>query len=542
MRIIAAIDADLESTPLGTVSRQGSDLGGRSVLRRTIDRVCRARRLAGIHVVCPTGQVDRCRALLGDVPVTIRASEAGDPPYRRLMRTARKWSLDGWRGGMGGATALDEYAHCAVLAGLAKEAQADAVWACSGAAPLVDPGLIDGMIEHYETLAHEMQLTFAPVPPGLAGTIFDTGLLAELGQQNVPPGWVLAYKPEAPQMDLAFKDCCFPSPEALRHAAGRLVVDTRRATETVRDLLAEHPDPDGEMAGRWLIERSRTHLPPLPREVEIELTTEDQLPETPLRPRGRRVPRRGPIDPAVVAKVADELAAYDDSLVVLGGFGEPLLHPQFEDICRTLSESGVYGVAVRTNGLALDERAAATLVHCRVDVINVLLDAWSETLYQRLKPGRELGPVLAALDRLAEIRGVAKQVEPLVVPQMTKSAETIEELDEFFDGWIRQVGWAVIEGYSHFAGQLEDRSVIDMSPPTRQPCRRIRSRCMILADGQMALCDQDFIGQTTVGSLHDSSLADLWQSPSMQTARNHHTAARYDALPLCGACAEWHRP
>ncbi|MHC4063010.1 MAG: SPASM domain-containing protein [Planctomycetota bacterium] len=542
MRIIAALDVDLDTTPLGTTSRQSCDLSGQPVLRRTIDRVARAKRLAGIYLVFPEEQVERCRALLGEAAATIRPTAAGDPPYRRLMRTARKWSLDGWRGGMGGASALDEYAHCAVLAGLAAEAQADAVWVCSGAAAVVDPAVIDGMIEHYEASGQEMQLTFAPAPPGLVGTVFETGLLKQLGQQNVPPGWILAYKPEAPQMDLAFKECCFPTAEAMRHAAGRLIVDTRRALETVCDLLADHPDPDGETAGRWLIERSRTHVPPFPREVEIELTTEDQLPETSLRPRGQRVPQRGPIDPALVAAVADALGDYDDSLVVLGGFGEPLLHPQFGQICRILSESRVYGVAVRTNGLGLDDHTIETLVCHRVDVVNVMLDAWSAALYQRLNPGRELAPVLSALDRLTEARAAAKQVEPLVVPQITKSVETVQELDDFFDGWIRKVGWAVVDGYSHYAGQLEDRSVVDMSPPTRTPCRRIRTRCTILADGRMTLCDQDFTARTAVGSLHDASLADLWRSSAMQAARDHHAAGRCDALPLCPSCNEWHRP
>ena len=175
-------------------------------------------------------------------------------------------------------------------------------------------------------------------------------------------------------------------------------------------------------------------------------------------------------------------------------------------------------------------------------MLNVLLDAWSEELYRKLHPGHELSTVTAAIETLSAARGDARQTEPLVVPQITKTVETVDELDDFFDGWIRKEGRAVIEGYSHYAGQLEDRSVIDMSPPTRTPCRRIRTRCLILAAGRLTRCDQDFTGQTAVGSLPDSSLYDLWQALPMQTARNHHTTAQYDALPLFPTCTEWHRP
>ena len=542
MKVIAVVDADLDTTPLGTASRQAQELHGVPVLRRTLERVCRAKRPDAVVLTCPPDQMQRCQTLAGDLPVTVFGSGDGTPPYRRLIRTARKWALDGWRGGMGGAASLDEYCPFRLLAGPAKKLEAEAVWACSGAAAVVDPAFIDGMIDHFENAARELPCVFAPVVPGLTGAVFETALLEELGAQNIPPGWLLAYKPDAPEMDLAFKECCYPSPQAMRHAAGRLIADTRRATEAVADLLREHPEPDGETAGQWLIDRAATHVSPLPREVEIELTTEDQLPDTPLRPRGQRVPRRGPIDLAAIAKLADELATYDDSLVVLGGFGEPLLHPQFDEVCRLLHEAGIYGLAVRTNGLALDKRMADTLVRNQVDVANVLIDAWTDDLYRSLNPGHKLATVTNAMDRLSDIRTAAKQVHPLLVPQITKSIDNVGELDDFFDGWVRQVGWATIEGFSHYAGQLDDRSVMDMSPPTRKPCRRIRSRCLVLADSRMTVCDQDFKGTTAVGSVLETSLADLWHSPTMQQARQHHNQANYDALPLCSNCCEWHRP
>jgi len=542
MKVVAAIDVDLESTPLGTASRQEHLLAGRPVLRRCVERVLRAQRPAGVNLLCPEAQAARCAALVQGLAVTIRPKPAAEPPCRRLTRTARKWSLDGWRGGLGGATSLDEYTDCAALACLGADTGADGIWVCSGAAAVVDPALIDAMIAHYERVGHAMRMTFAAVPPGLAGVILETALLADLARQRIPPGWLLSYKPDAPQMDLVFKDCSYPAPQPMLQAAGRLVVDTLRAEETVAVLLAEHPDPDGEAAARWLLRRVAEHVSALPREVEIELTTEDQNPETPLRPRGSQVGRRGPIDLEVVTSVARSLAAYDDSLVVLGGFGEPLLHPRFDEICRLLSESGVYGLAVRTNGRALDDDRIDALVRRRVDVLNVMLDAWTDDQYRRLHPGHEMATVLAALDRLAAARSTAKQAEPIVVPQLTKSLDTVEELEAFFDGWVRKTGCAVIEGYSHHAGQLPDRSVTDMSPPTRAPCRRIRSRCLILADGRMTLCDQDFRGLTAVGSLHEATLADLWRGPSLEAARRAHAEARYDALPLCPACNEWHRP
>ena len=74
------------------------------------------------------------------------------------------------------------------------------------------------------------------------------------------------------------------------------------------------------------------------------------------------------------------------------------------------------------------------------------------------------------------------------------------------------------------------------------PCRRLDNRAMILADGRMPLCDQDFKGTTAVGNVLETPLADLWQSKAMQKARAAHRSDSLSSLPMCGTCSKWHRP
>ncbi len=542
MRVIAVIDADLENTPLGTRSRQAEPLCGTPVLQRTVARVLAAQEPVEVHVICPPDQLDRCQSMLQGADVIVRSTDAGPAPYQKLNQVARKWSLDGWRGGMGGACCFDEYGHIGVWAALAQETSADAIWTCPGAAPLVDPTIIDAMIRHYVDSAHNMRMTFAPAPPGLVGTIFHSALLSELAAQNIPPGWTLAYKPDAPQIDLAFKDCCWPAPEEIRHAEGRLITDTRRAFETAATIIEQLGDPGAEAVGKWLLNCSAQQVPPLPREVEIELTTQDQEPDTKLRPRGQRVPSRGPISLEAVGAIADSMARFDDALIVLGGFGDPLLHPQLDKILELLRSRGIFGAALRCNGIALDDQTIATLLSHKVDVLEISLDAWSDELYGELHPAGNLPKIRSQIEQLEQARSTAQQVAPLIVPHMTKCLQNVHEMDAFFDGWIRAVGWAVIQGYSNYAGQAEDLAVADMSPPNRMPCRRLSNRALILADGSMTLCDQDFTGKTAIGNVLETPLEDLWQSKQMREARAAHRSGSLGSLPMCDSCSEWHRP
>ncbi len=81
-----------------------------------------------------------------------------------------------------------------------------------------------------------------------------------------------------------------------------------------------------------------------------------------------------------------------------------------------------------------------------------------------------------------------------------------------------------------------------MAPSRRIGCRRIRSRCLVLADGRLAMCDQDVNGLHTVGRVGEQSLEELWQDATFDDVRKSHRQGRFDPTPLCAACDDWHRP
>jgi organic radical activating enzyme len=506
--------------------------------------VAQAKRLSGVFVLGPQEQQEGLHSLLQGLPAALRTHSAGEPGYRPLVQSARKWALESWRGGIGGACILDEYIHTAVVAGLARQEGADAVMVVPGPCPLIDPAWIDRLIEYYEGVAEETRLAFLQSPPGLTGIVYHTALLLQLAEQGIPPGWTLSFKPDKPEPDVAQRTCACPSPQALRHASGRLIADTGRAMRAVEEYLASHEYGGAEHVGRWLIERAARRTPPLPREVEIELTSEDPLAgasDIVLRPAVPAKQARGPMEVETVARLAKELATEDDALVVLGGFGDPLLHPEFPKVLAALREAGVYGVSVRTSGRAWSDEAIAALVKHKVDVVKVLVDAWTPERYRALHGG-DLQTVLDGVDRLGQARQKARQAVPFVNAELLKCTHTLDEMEPFFDGWIRRQGCVTLTGYSTYAGALDDLRVMDMSPPVRTACRQLRHRCTVLADGRVVACDQDFRASRPIGSVHQSTLGGLWTGAEMEALRASHESGRFDADPLCPACAEWHRP
>ncbi len=540
MKLIATLAADLERSPLGTRSRLADELGGKPILRRTVERVLRITGVDAVFVLAPAAQLDRVSRLLAGLEARVEPLPDRAPAYAALVRAGRVWGLDGWRGGIGGACVFDEDIHVAASAALADREQADAVVSIPAAAAVVDPAMIDALIHHHREQAPESQLSFVQAPPGLAAVVLGRSLLTELAPVGQPPGLVLAYRPDQPASDLTGKEPCFRAGGAVMEARGRLICDTRRSWDRVASLL----DAGGEAwnAARicqWLDRQRETHVASFPEEIEIELTTDDPSGDGALlRPRGDRVGRRGPMTLEVLRQVAGLIGEHDDVRIVLGGFGEPCCHPQFGEACRILRESGALAIAVRTGGLVANDAVEAALFETPVDVVEVTLDATTAAGYRRVTGADRFDEVSARVHGWLERRLAGSSVVPLIVPSFVKSRETLPEMEAFFDHWMRQLGMVLVTGYSHCAGQLPDRAVTSTAPPRRGPCVRTFSRTMILADGRVTTCDQDFAGRQTLGRIGEAAFEELWRGQVLSSIRG----GEIGAAPLCGSCDQWHRP
>ena len=544
MKIIGVIEADLEKSPIGTRSRLADELLGEAVLRRTVRRGARSARLAGLHVVVPPSQRAAIDDLLHGLPVRVETCDAPPPAWQALVRSARKWALGGWRGGIWGACWFDEQMHLPMLEALASRESADAVAVIPAAGCLIDPALLEAMIDHQARFVDSQPFVFTQAPPGLAGCLLTTPFLADLARAGHPLGRLFTYRPQNPALDLISKECCYQSPNHVACASARLLADNRRSVELIGACLAELGHGDGANSSavcRWLAERSREGVDRLPAEIEVELTTRDQLPETLLRPRGRLVGERGDLDLRLLEKLVEGLEGYDDVNLVFGGFGEPLLHPEFGRSLSIARESHVLGLGVCTNALALDRRACELIVRCGVDCLAVSLDANDAHTYRRLHGCDGYQRAVANVEELIRTQNELLSPLPLIVPQLVKVRENMSHMEAFFDGWLRKTGWATITSFNHGAGQRPSLAVRSMAPPSRTPCARLWSRCLVLADGTVVACDQDFAARGPLGNLHEIPLAEIWGS-RLEGLRVAHRSGRYDAHPLCPTCDEWHRP
>ncbi len=540
MKCLATISADLRTSPLGTRSRLADSLGGIPLLRRTVERVLQSQRIMGVCLIAPADQHAALRDLLAGLDVSYFA-QAAPPPYAALVRSGRIWGLDGWRGGIGSLCCFDEDLDVISAAHAARQHGAALVVSVPAAAPLFDATILDAMIEHYIAEAQAMRFTFACAPPGLTGLIVAREMLEELAPTGQPLGAALTYQPDRPFADLTAKEACWRAPVEWVEARGRLLADTQRSWQRVEALVnAGAADWPARRIGAWLSEQAALRSEDVPEEIEIELTAEIRGGEaTLLRPRPPEFAPRGPISQDAIRRVLHSIGDFDDVRIVLGGFGDPCLHPEFSAICRIVRESGAAAIAVRTTGRDLPSEVEEAIFSTPVDVVEVTLDAATPQTYSRIHGIDAFDAVVARVDAWMARRERERRVLPLIVPSFVKSTENLDDMEAFFDHWQRRLGCALITGYSSCAGQRPERTVTQTAPTPRRPCRRTRSRAMILADGRMTTCDQDFAGRQSLGSVVETSFAELWRNSAVLNAARSNSVAE---LPLCPACTEWHRP
>jgi len=531
--------ADLDRSALGLRSRLADDLAGKCVLRRTLERLLQARQLHEIIVFCPTAQAQRVSALTAGLDVQLVGLEHPIPLSPHVRR--RKWALASWRGGLREATVFDEQPVTPEMVLALRDRQVYTALAVPPEAVLLNPALVDGLIAYHHEHGQSMRFTFTQAPPGLIGCAYRLDLLHELVQARLGVGDLLAYDPDGPHGDYIVHECNFPVPRELATARLRCLADTARSFRLLDELYRRHgPGADDWDAVRLVATLGplTAQLGPLPEEIELELNTAPSL-RMPGYPHRRDDLARGPLSADLCEKIARDAAACDDVCLTLGGCGEPLAHPDLPALIAAAHAAGIFALNIETDGQALAGPLADALADSPADTFSVFLDANTPELYARLKGADHFDRLVRQLEAFAartRARG-----GPTLVPHLTKTADTLDEMEAFYDRWLRAAGAAVILGYNDFAGQIPDQAVMDMQPPCRFPCLRLARRLTILADGRATLCSQDFSGRYAFASAADHSLADLWRHPALDQVRLAHAAGNFTGNELCARCKEWHR-
>jgi len=192
---------------------------GEAVLSWTLGRLRLCGGLENIALLCWEDQVAQVQPIASAAGAFVLAKGPRCRlPMVEAIAAARKWS-DGWRGGLLGACHFDLGFHAPWAVEIVRKLSASAAVLVEADAALVDPNLIQRLIDHADQHP-QAEYVFMPAAPGLGGILIRSVLMEQLAAGGGWPGRLLCYWPGAPGRDPIANERCAAAPTSVARACG----------------------------------------------------------------------------------------------------------------------------------------------------------------------------------------------------------------------------------------------------------------------------------------------------------------------------------
>jgi len=564
MSAIVLIPTDTKTSRLGLRARLDEWIGDANVLEHTVRRAASIERAQKIVLIHPPGQdplsiVDLSRLKINKPVVAHQAPGGFNDRLTPRWVTSRQWAQPHWRGGLGGACSYDELLPPGPLAEAMRAHEADTAFVVRGDWCLFDPAYADKQLDMLYQDIKAMKMIFTQAPPGLSGIAVSQAILDQLCEGSAGFGDILAYNPVQPHIDPVGRDVNCQIPPSVRDTVERLIFDTPGSIEMIKLIADRLGDRLATASAEEITQACGTireddpsmRYRRLPGLVTLELTPRRDV-AGPITPHHHVTFDRPDIDTDLALRIVEQIGENapgdqgSDVTLMIGGLGDAMLHPDWEQIVSAAKDAGVMSVGIETD-LLCDQSELHRLLDAPIDLIKVRFNADTGETYKKVMGADKFGQVLNNIEWLYNERirragegADAKSAMPWLVPSMVKTAETLPEMESFFDKWTHYMGHALIEPACEGCGLMPALSPVPMQPPDRKGCRQITRRMSILSDGMVARCDQDWQGCAPMGDTRTQTILDIWRD-SQQVAKAHEQN-KWSELTICGGCVEWHRP
>lgn len=277
-----------------------------------------------------------------------------------------------------------------------------------------------------------------------------------------------------------------------------------------------------------------------PERITLELTNSCNL-RCVFCPRRVMAKHQGFLDTEFALRLIDEMADHKPVSVVPFFRGEPLLHPAWVEILASLKEKGLGPLQLTTNATLMDENAARKLVELEVDFVSFSMDTLDQGRYEAARRGANYQQVVANIMALIAMKKKMGSRYPEVQISAIDIPDYRQGMDDFVEFWRPQVDRVRI--YIEHSQDGHPGSIAEPLPDfeSRLPCRKVFTDMVLLWDGEVALCNHDWTREKgqRIGTVAESSIAEVWQSARYQEIRDLHRDGIMDDEPLCKHCDHW---
>jgi radical SAM protein with 4Fe4S-binding SPASM domain len=234
-------------------------------------------------------------------------------------------------------------------------------------------------------------------------------------------------------------------------------------------------------------------------------------------------------------KIMDEIDRFGRRNISLHKDGEPLLHPDIENILHRVKLNQDHVVYLTTNGHKLNKRINEILLENKIDIINISLGAATSEFYEKVR-GRDFNKVIANINCLLD--DIKKtSYKPRVILQIIDLNEFPEMRDEikiFKRTWqTRDVEISIWKKLNW--GVFKEDSIFSY----RYPCYSLWESFNINSNNVITACCMDWKQELVIGNIEDKSIEKIWKDDLLRRLRMMHINGEENKIELCKTCNYW---
>lgn len=288
----------------------------------------------------------------------------------------------------------------------------------------------------------------------------------------------------------------------------------------------------------WNYKRNKAALNSMPTRLWIESTSVCNL--RCIMCLNEKIPQndKGFMDFSLYKKIIDEVKSYVRD-IYLHHRGEPLLHQDLARMIRYAKDNGI-NVRFHTNGTLLNQKLASDILSAGPDLISFSIDGFTKETYNKIRINADFDKTISNISEFLKLRKAVHKTKPYVIIEEIEFPGYKDyyksDLKKEFSKRFKDLGLdeLIFKKLYNWAG--------DYDTPEKTSTAKIRTKCtfpwyasVILWDGTVSACPQDYFGKIKLGNIQNKTLKEIWNDNTYTTLRKNILYSLKDLSP-CNKC------
>ena len=235
--------------------------------------------------------------------------------------------------------------------------------------------------------------------------------------------------------------------------------------------------------------------------------------------------------------IIDQCVGRDVRVIHPFGYAEPLVWEHFMPfVAYTREKLPATQVTLYTNAALLDEETAQKLIDLQIAHITFSIDGATAEFYEVQRPPLKFDTVIANVLRFLELNvNAGNRVGTRA--HITFTERNRHEVPAFYKFWWDRVDEVSDRECDSRTEQFGGEPRCYTGCASAIPCAQPFSGMYIWCNGEVGICCLDSKPETSMGNLHEQSLAQVWSGEPLSNVRLLHNDGQKSQIPLCSTCS-----